>query len=314
MIDFRNLSSNIELKTPENFKNENLIKDEIFREAETEITEIDIDKLVEYSKNPFKPYDGEKLEQMIDSIKKYGIVQAIVVRKIKDSDKYEILSGHNRFRVAKFLANEDKRFRVVPIRVLKNIDDETAEVIVSESNLMQRSLSDLAPSEKAFIIAKYHNAIKKQGSQGDIVKEVAEILNKKEENINLEKEYNLSKASISMYTKINDLIEEFKKDLDNKIIDVRIGYEIAKLDMDKQKILHDYCINNKAKITRKNIEEIKSIEEFNNENLIKIFTKNKKEKKTNFEKIIKNYLPNNSDAEIREILNLVLDYYVKGKI
>lgn len=67
--------------------------------SETGITNIAIDKLVPYHNHRFTLYQGERLQDMVQSISKNGIMTPIIVRTM-DSGKYEILSGHNRVYAA----------------------------------------------------------------------------------------------------------------------------------------------------------------------------------------------------------------------
>ena len=63
------------------------------------ITSIAIDKLVPYRSHRFTLYKGERLEDMIQSVSKNGVITPIIVRTMENG-KYEILSGHNRAYVA----------------------------------------------------------------------------------------------------------------------------------------------------------------------------------------------------------------------
>lgn len=58
------------------------------------VTEIEISKLVLFKNHPFKLYEGERLKDMVTSIKDIGIILPVVVRP-NDNGCYEILSGHN---------------------------------------------------------------------------------------------------------------------------------------------------------------------------------------------------------------------------
>lgn len=60
--------------------------------------EIDINSIIVNKNQPRKNFDNETLEELVQSIKKFGILQPIIVRKI--DDKYEIVAGERRFRSA----------------------------------------------------------------------------------------------------------------------------------------------------------------------------------------------------------------------
>lgn len=106
-----------------------------------EILQIPIKLLCDFPKNPFPLYTGERKEDMVESIKKYGIIQPLILRE--NEKKLEILSGHNR----KYCALLAKMLSV-PAIIKHDITDEDAYRYVIESNLMQRSFSELKYSEK----------------------------------------------------------------------------------------------------------------------------------------------------------------------
>ena len=77
---------------------------------------------------------------MVTSIKEFGVLSPLLVRKI-EFDKYEILSGHNRWNAAKIAGLVE-----VPVVVLEVESDDEAMLIVTETNLIQRSFKDMLPS------------------------------------------------------------------------------------------------------------------------------------------------------------------------
>ncbi len=100
-------------------------------------------------KQPRKHFDKEALEELADSIKNYGMIQPIVVRK-KD-DYYEIIAGERRWRAAK-LAN----LKEVPVIIKEYSNQEVMEIALIEN--IQRK--DLNPIEEAqaykSLISEYH--------------------------------------------------------------------------------------------------------------------------------------------------------------
>lgn len=98
--------------------------------SEQGITSIAIDKLVPYRNHRFTLYKGERLEDMIQSIKKNGVITPIIVRTM-DNGRYEILSGHNRVYAA-----GQAEITSVPAVVKTDLSDEDAEIYVVETNLI----------------------------------------------------------------------------------------------------------------------------------------------------------------------------------
>jgi len=89
------------------------------------------------------------VDDLVESIRVNGVLIPIIVRKKETGQKstYEILAGHNRTHGSKLAGRE-----TIPAIVLENISDEDALAIVIETNLIQRSFSDMRHSEKAAAI------------------------------------------------------------------------------------------------------------------------------------------------------------------
>ena len=86
--------------------------------------------------HPFHLYEGERLEDMIASVKEHGVLNPVIVQKLDTG--YEMLSGHNRWNAAKLAGLKE-----IPAIVKTDLSEEEAYVYVIETNLMQRSFSDL---------------------------------------------------------------------------------------------------------------------------------------------------------------------------
>ena len=67
--------------------------------AESNILQIAIEDLVSNTHMPRKIYDEESLNTLAESIKQYGIISPLLVRRLPDG-KYEIVSGERRYRAA----------------------------------------------------------------------------------------------------------------------------------------------------------------------------------------------------------------------
>ncbi len=96
------------------------------------------------SRNPYQPrqhFSEEKLEELVNSIKKNGIIQPIAVRPIKsENGKYEIVAGERRW-----IAAQRAGLHEIPVRILDLSDVESLEVAIVEN--IQRD--DLNPVEEA---------------------------------------------------------------------------------------------------------------------------------------------------------------------
>ena len=96
------------------------------------------------SRNPYQPrqyFSEEKLEELVNSIKKNGVIQPIVVRPNKtETGKYEIVAGERRW-----IAAQRAGLHEIPVRILDLSDVESLEVAIVEN--IQRD--DLNPIEEA---------------------------------------------------------------------------------------------------------------------------------------------------------------------
>lgn len=122
-----------------------------------DIQNIKLDLLENYHDHPFTLYTGKRLDDMVESVRENGILSPIIVLK-KDDNKYEILSGHNRVNAARLV-----NLKTVPCIVKENLSREQTYTYVIETNLMQRSFSDLLPTEKAIVLKMRYEKIASQG-------------------------------------------------------------------------------------------------------------------------------------------------------
>ena len=207
-----------------------------------DIQNIEIGLMEAYHDHPFTLYTGKRLEDMVESVKENGILNPIIVLK-KEDGAYEILSGHNRVNAAR-----QAKLNVIPCIVKENLTDKEAYTYVIETNLMQRSFSDLLPTEKALVLKMRYEKIASQGKRNDLKNEI-ELLDKgiieKEDKIGkadsrktLGKEYNLSGASIARYLRLNKLSDFWKQDVDNEKIGLTMAVDLSYLSKEIQEYLY----------------------------------------------------------------------------
>ena len=67
--------------------------------AENGIELIAIDSIKVFHNHPFHLYEGERLDDMVESIREHGVLNPVIV--LKSADGYEMLSGHNRANAAR---------------------------------------------------------------------------------------------------------------------------------------------------------------------------------------------------------------------
>ena len=137
------------------------------------VQDLAVADLVPFEGHPFTLYEGERLDDMVESVKAKGVLVPIIVRRreanedeaSKDGKVLEILAGHNRCEASRLAGKP-----TVPSLVLEDVSDGDAMAIVVETNLLQRSFADMRHSEKAAVIAMHHGRMFSQGKRNDILK------------------------------------------------------------------------------------------------------------------------------------------------
>ena len=211
------------------------------------IKQIPCDMLHPYHNHKFELYSGERLEDMVESIKENGVLSPIVVQP--DNGTYEILIGHNRWNASKLAG-----LATVPAIIKEGLTPEEAEMYVIESNLIQRGFDNLKISEQATVIAQRHSEMFSQGKRNDIIKELQLLENpedttesdtsnpvgsKLDTSKELGNEYGLGKTSVVRLIRIDKLIDELKVFIDNSKIAIRSGVELSFLSEDAQHVVAD---------------------------------------------------------------------------
>ena len=241
-----------------------LLMDEIEeREVPRGIQMIQIKNIQPFHDHPFHLYEGERLEDMIASVKEHGILNPVIVQKIDGG--YEMLSGHNRMNAAKLAGLKE-----VPAIVKTDLSEEEAYVYVIETNLMQRSFSDLLLSEKAAVLKARYEKESCQGRRNDIIEEIALLEGKEVEATRghgdhrmktrdtIGKEYELSGSSVGRLLKLNDLIKPFKDMVDRGALYTKVALQLAFLPEEEQNMVLNVMREKKTKVTIDMVMKLRS--------------------------------------------------------
>ena len=242
-----------------------LLMDEIEeREVPRGIQMIQIKNIQPFHDHPFHLYEGERLEDMIASVKEHGILNPVIVQKIDGG--YEMISGHNRMNAAKLAGLKE-----VPAIVKTDLSEEEAYVYVIETNLMQRSFSDLLISEKAAVLKARYEKGTCQGKRNDIVREIARLEEKELTDVtcghsdhklktrdSIGKEYELSGSSVGRLLKLNDLIKPFKDMVDRGALYTKVALQLAFLPEEEQNMVLNVMQEKKTKVTIDMVMKLRS--------------------------------------------------------
>ena len=210
------------------------------------VQNIPCSELVPYFNHKFTLYTGERHDDMVESIRKNGILTPLIVQPIKNC-KYEILIGHNRWNAAKLAGLKD-----VPCIVKQNLTEKEAEMYVIESNVMQRGFGNLKISEQAEVLRIRYDSMFSQGKRNDIQRELIMLENGENPTsvpmeTKLEKgktskdkvgeEYGISASSVARLLRITKLCDTIKEWVDNGEIAVRAAVNLSYLNLDEQELI-----------------------------------------------------------------------------
>lgn len=308
---------------------------ELDEEEENEEKESTIEfplaKMEDFPDHKFATYEGQRLDDMVESIKENGIIEPIVLWQ--HDDKYTIISGHNRKKAA-LIAGQT----TAPVKIFTDLTLEKATLLVGESNFRQRSFSDMKHSDRAICLASHYKLMKAQGIRNDITNGIKNpekadnceenqtsptMLAKSRNSKILGEEYQLSHATISKYIRIAELNSSLLEHLDNRHLPFMAAYELSFITDDQcQQNLADYIHNGKkigigdSKKLKAYYEKKKSLTKEEIEQVLAKPQGKVKPKGLNLkEAFLKKYFKGDdiSNKDMEEIIGLALDAYFKNE-
>ncbi|MDD3818269.1 MAG: ParB/RepB/Spo0J family partition protein [Actinomycetota bacterium] len=105
------------------------------------VIELPLDKIIPNKNQPRSKFSEDSLTELAESIKEFGVIQPIVVRKLDGEEKYEIITGERRYRATRNIG-----ISTIPSIVVNDIDDISSLEMALIENIHRE---DLSPMEKA---------------------------------------------------------------------------------------------------------------------------------------------------------------------
>ena len=298
----------------------------------TGVTTLPVDDLSPFPDHRFKPLEGEAFWAMVESIKTLGVLHPVIIWN--KTGKYIILSGHNRVRAAK-----EAGIREIPVIIKENLKDEEATLIVTETNLRQRSFADLRHSERALCLSQHYEAMKKQGKRTDLIEEIKSLLDPSNphetgadgtsrpmgEKLNagesIGEEYGLAPRNVSRYIRISELNTNLLDLLDDGAVAFRAAVEISFIkDTELQDMIYRYVTDFDYRLDIQKAAALRGLYsdgKLDEESMLEIFTQSKNKQKPSpgiklSPKLIGRYFPaGGSKKEIASRISDALDFYEK---
>lgn len=252
--------------------------------------------------NKFDRYVGEKREAMVDSIRENGILEPILLRKKPNSEKYELISGENRWS-----CGMEAGLAEIPSKVIE-CDDEQAVMMLTEANLINREVSF---RERIIAYRQQYDVMKKRSGERNDLQQGSEKIDSLDI---LAKKYAESRTQMYRYIKTAELSDYLINAVGLKKISTDAAVKLTALSEKSQVVLYDYIKENSVSIKAKQANEIiKAADDLNKDYLDDIFSNENKANKpirTIKTNRFARYFENVNDAnEIEETIEKALGMY-----
>lgn len=194
-----------------------------------EIRLVEISKLYPFKNHPFRVEMNRELYELMQSIKREGVLVPLLVRPRTNGTGYELISGHRRAK-----AGDLAGLTEVPV-VIRELADDQAVIAMVDSNLQREHL---LPSEKAYAYKMKLEAMNHQGKKLEYITsaQVEPKLNRSNEL--LAKQAGESVAQIKRYIRLTYLIPKVMDMVDEGRIAFTPAIEISYLTEEEQYELH----------------------------------------------------------------------------
>jgi len=189
---------------------------------------IPVENIVPFDGHPYKVMDDDSMNELTKSVQDNGIMEPLTVRPLENTDNYEIISGHRRYRAA-----QKAGITEVPAFIRAVSRDEAAIMLV-DSNLHRERI---LPSEKAFAYKLKYDALSHQGAS----RQVGAKLRTSEEMAEVADD---SARQIQRYIRLTNLIPELLDMMDENKIAFSVGVELSFLDDQLQYDVLNACEEN----------------------------------------------------------------------
>ena len=266
-------------------------------------------EISDFPNHPFKVKQDEAMAEMVDSIRKYGVLVPALVRP-KEDGGYEMVAGHRR-KFAAALAELTE----IPC-IVRNLTDDEATIIMVDSNLQRETI---LPSEKAFAYKMKLDAMKRQGQRSDLTSDpLGQKLKGKVSVEVLATNSPDGKTQIQRFIRLTELIPSVLQMVDDGKIAFRPAVELSYLSKEQQEALYstmecEDCTPSLAQAIK--MKEFSKDGKLTDEVILSIMQEDKPNQKEQFnmpkERISKDYAPGTPAQKIEDTIIKALELYRK---
>ena len=249
------------------------------------IIQMEIERLKTFKDHPFKVQDDSDMKLLKESIEKYGILNPLIVRPLKEG-VYEIVSGHRRRFAAEKLG-----YRKVPV-IIRVMRDEESIIAMVDANLQRERISF---SEKAFAYKMKLEAMNRQGQRTDLTS--AQVGRKLETAEIIGEQSGESRNQVRRYIRLTNLIPSILQMVDEGKIALTPAVELSYLTETEQADLLETMESEDCTPSLSQAQQLKALSQRGELTMDDIFTllcqpkANQKEKVSFFRDDIRSFFP-----------------------
>lgn len=262
------------------------------------ITSVPISQLHSYKAHPFRVLDDEKMQETVESVKKYGVLVPGIVRPHPDGG-YEVVAGHRRWRACELAGLEE-----MPV-IIRKLDDDESTVIMVDSNIQRE---DILPSEKAKAYKMKYQALKHQGSKGGkyTADEVGEAAGD-------------SGRTVQRYIRLAELTQKLMDYVDENKISMSVGEKLSYLKKEEQAWVAEAITGRGAVPSIAQAGQLRTLSEAGELTADRVYEFFGKKEKTNTSaavslKKIRDYFPSAyTNKQIEEVVYALLEKWMQDR-
>lgn len=209
---------------------------ELVGDTGDEIIEVELSELHDFTGHPFRVVEDERMQEMVESVRKHGVLIPGIVRHRKDGE-YEIISGHRRK-----MACELAGLETMPV-IVKEYPDDQAVITMVDSNIQRE---DILPSEKARAYRMKYEAMKHPGTRTgglslDLLGEAA----------------GESSKTVQRYLWLSRLTDDMMDLLDRKRVTILCGIDISFLNEEEQDWVYEAITIDRMTVNQEKTKKLK---------------------------------------------------------
>lgn len=279
------------------------------KDAQTEqVRQIPISEIRPFEGHPFKVLDDELMQDTVDSVMKFGILNPVIIRPDPDGG-YEMVAGHRRLHACELAGKE-----TIPA-IVRELTRDEAVIFMVDSNLQRETIS---PMERAQAYKMKMEALKHQGQRTDLtLDQVGLKLNTAEKIAN---ESGDSVSQVKRFIRLTELLPEIQEKVDTKEIAFSPAVELSYLKPHEQQQFLDAMDYAQATPSLSQAQRLKKLSKEGKCTQDAMFTIMSEEKKEDLDRItlksdvLRKYFPRNyTPRQMEETILKLLDAWQKKR-